>query len=346
MRTLSLFLVLLLPVLIVTGVNGQNKRMGTAAATELLVPVGARDFAMGGANIASSEGVEAIFWNPAGMGQVRYGAEAMFSSMAYIADISVNYGAIAASFGNFGVLGFSVKALDFGDIPLTTNDDPEGLAGRLFSPTYVTLGVTYARSLTDAISAGASLKIIAEQIDRVSASGVALDVGVQYRNLGGIPGFHLGVSVKNIGPQLKYEGPGLLGSAVRSDGRRPEQSYESPGASFELPSSFDIGLAYQPRLTDNLQATVTSSFTNRNLGLDEFRVGGELAYTMEPVRLYGRLGSGLIPQANIDEQKIFGSTFGVGVAYNAAGIDIILDYAYRSVKLFDANSVISLRFGF
>jgi hypothetical protein len=346
MRTPTLFLILLLCVVIVSGVSAQNRRMGNAGATELLVPVGARDFAMGGAAIASAEGVEAMYWNPAGLGRIRYGAEAMFSSMAYIADVGVTYGAIAASFGTFGVLGFSVKALEFGDIPLTTNDDPDGRAGRLFSPTYVTVGVTYARGLTEAISAGASFKVVAEQIDRVSASGIAVDVGVLYRNLGGIPGFHLGVAVKNIGPQMGYEGPGLLGPATRADGRRPEQSYVSPSASFELPSSFDIGLTYQSRVTDNLLGTVSGSYTNKNLGLDEFRVGGELAYTMESVRLYGRLGSGFIPQADIDEQKIFGSSIGAGVAYNAGGIDIILDYAYRSAQFFDANSVISVKLGF
>lgn len=346
MRTPILLIILLLCAVIVSGVTAQNKRMGTAAATELLVPVGARNLAMGGAGVASSEGVEAIFWNPAAMGGMRSSVEAMFSSMAYIADTKVNYGAIAASFGGMGVLALSVKAFDFGQIPLTTNDDPEGLGGRLFSPTYVTVAATYARSLTDAINAGASVKIVAEDIDRVSATGIAFDVGVEYKNLGGVPGFHLGVSVKNIGPQMKFDGPGLLGPSTRSDGLRPEQKYASQAASFQLPSSFDIGLAYQSSIAENLEGTATGSYTNMNLGLDEFRVGGELAYTMQPVRLYGRLGTDLMPQAQNDEQHIFGSTYGFGFIYNTEGIDITVDYAYRSAKFFGGNSVFSLKFGF
>lgn len=329
---------------VVDSVYAQNKKTGTAAATELLIPVGARDLALGGSTIATSTGLEAIYWNPAGLGRLSHSAEGMFSNMTYIADISVNYGAVGAAFGDFGVVALSVKSLNFGDIPLTSEDDPENASGRFFSPTYVTIGLSYARALTDAISAGGTVKLISEQIDRVSASGFALDFGIQYKGLVGVSGLSLGVAVKNIGPQMKYTGSGLYRNAIAGDGRRPEQKYQSDAASFELPSVVEVGLGYSGTM-ENMMWGVTGSFTNNNLYLDEYRVGGEIGVTMESLRLFGRAGVGMVPQAE-SKANIFGGTFGFGLGYLTGGVDITVDYAYRQVDFFDANQVISVKLGF
>ncbi len=323
----------------------KNKRIGTASATELLIPVGARDLAMSGSSLATSIGVEAIHWNPAGLGRLQTAAEALVSSMSYIGDIRVNYGAVGVAFGGFGVIGFSVKSLDFGDVPLTTVDDPEGRGGRTFSPTFVTVGLTYSRAFTDAITAGGTVKIISEKMAQVTGSGFALDLGVQYHSVAGIKGLDLGVAMKNVGPQVSFDGTGLLRRATSPEGRRPEQFYKSEAASFELPSSVEIGLAVEREFSENMKYTITSAFVNNNLGLDSYRFGGEIGYSMERVRLYGRGGIDLSPKGK-DDAQIFGPTVGFGLYYAAPGIDIMIDYAYRSVDFFDNNSVFSLKFGF
>lgn len=355
-KIIYLSIVLCVALAVVVGsVQAQNKRVGTSAAPELLIPVGARDMAMGGSTIATSTGVEAIHWNPAGLGRLTHSAEGMFSSMTYIADINVSYGAVGASFGDFGVIALSVKTLDFGDIALTTEDDPENFSGRFFSPTFVTVGLTYARGLTDAVSFGGTVKIISEQIDRVSATGFAFDMGVQYNRLAGISGLSLGVAVKNVGPQIKFDGPGLYRNAVSTDGRRPNQKFKSEAASFELPSVVEIGLAYSGVAAENLSYTLNGSFTNNNLYLDEYNIGGEIGYSIEGVKLFGRAGMGLVPQAekedsdllgNTFDGNLFGATYGVGVNYAAPGIDITVDFAQRQVEFFGANSVLSVKFGF
>jgi hypothetical protein len=46
------------------------------------------------------------------------------------------------------------------------------------------------------------------------------------------------------------------------------------------------------------------------------------------------------------DEYIFGPTVGFGLNYQAAGINFMLDYAWRSVEYFDNNSVVSLRLGF
>jgi hypothetical protein len=348
MKSIDFIRILLLCVAILsllTTAEAQNKRIGTSAAPELLIPVGARDLAMGGSSIANSYGTEAIYWNPAGLGRLPYSAEGLFSTMSYIADINVSYGAVGASFGSFGNIALSVKSINFGDIPLTTEEDPEGTGGRFFSPTYITTGLTYARGLTDAISVGISAKLISEQIDQVSSTGIAFDFGVQYTNLVGLPGLDLGVVIKNIGPEMQFGGPGLYRNATSSDGRRPEQKYKIEAASFELPSLVEIGVAYGQKIGENMTWKLNGAFTNNNLYLDEYKIGGEYGYIFDIVKLFARAGVGFVPQAEANE-KVFGGTFGFGISYKTTGVDMTLDYAYRQVEYFDGNNIFSIKLGF
>lgn len=325
---------------------GQSKRVGTAAASELLIPIGARDLALGGSSIANSKGLEAMFWNPAGLGRMHNSAEGMFSSMSYIADIGVDYGAVAGSFESFGVVGLSITSMDFGDIPLTTEADPENESGRFFSPAFVTVNFGYARGLTDAIAAGFNLKLISEQIERVSAMGFAVDIGIQYSGLVGVKGLELGVVVKNIGPQMQYQGSGLYHTSLPTEGLRPSQRFLSEAGSFELPSVIEIGLSYEGTVENNLHYGVNSVFSNNSLYYDEYKLGAEIGYIMEEIELFGRFGMGLVPEIEDGNSHIFGESFGAGIHWNAPGMDITVDYAFRSAEFFDGNNVFSVKFGF
>ena len=182
-----------------TGV-AQNQRIGTSAASELLIPIGARDLAQGGATIAASEGLESIHWNPAGVARMSGQAEGMFSTMSYIADVQVSYGAVGAKFGEFGSLALSLKSLNFGDIPVTTAEDPNGLSGATYSPSFLTIGLTYSRQITDAASVGLTAKVISETIARVASTGLAFDLGVQYRGLLNLSGLQLGITTPACAP--------------------------------------------------------------------------------------------------------------------------------------------------
>jgi len=328
-----------------TAQSAGNKRIGTAAGSELLIPVGARDMAMGGASIATSWGIDAVHWNPAGLSRMSGSAEAMLSTMAYIADIRVNYGAVGLKFGGFGSVGFSIKTLDVGDILLTTTDDPEGLAGRTFSPSMVVLGFTYARSFTDAITAGGNIKLITENMQRVTGSALAIDVGIQYHGVAGFKGVQLGVALKNVGPQMTFDGPGLLRLATPTDSRRPTQYFQTKAASWELPTSIELGLAYAREMGEAASYNFSGSYTNNNLALDSYKVGGEVMYKMSSISLAARGGVELLDKGDLDEQ-IFGPAAGFGFTYKTTGIDLGLDFAYRTVDFFESNKMFSLRLGF
>lgn len=320
---------------------GGGRRNGTAGAQELLIPIGARGLAFNGAYIAGLEGIEAIYYNPAGVGYSKSGTEAMFSHMSYIGDIGVSYAAVTSNFEGFGTLGFSVKTLDFGDIPVTTEENPYG-TGATFSPTFVTLGLTYANALTDRIRVGVNVNMVTEKIVRSSATGIAFDIGVQYNGIASVDGLKLGVVLKNFGAQMKFDGPDLVRKAIDPNSLRGEQFYLIDAASFELPSQLELGVAYERYFAQDYRFIVATSFQNNNFANDEYKLAGEFGFQN---MLFLRAGYSYAPEALDDQETIFGPTFGAGFNVNA-GIDITVDYAYRWARYFDANHMFAIKLGF
>lgn len=321
---------------------GGGKRNGTGGAQELLIPVGARGLALSGAYTSGITGLDAIFYNPAGLGAAGGSAEAMFSYMNYIADINFTYAAAAFHMEGFGSVGLSVRSLDFGEIPYTTVENPYG-TGATFSPTFVIFGVTYSNALTDRIRVGLNVNIISEEIERVAASGVAFDAGVQYNGLAGIEGLKFGLVLKNLGPKMQFAGPDLLRSATDTETLKGSQFREINAASFELPSQMELGLAYERRFSDLYSATFSSSFQNNTFSNDEYKFSGEFIYDN---MVFIRGGYTYVSEAaNVEEESIFGPTFGVG--FKVPG-DLVLgvDYAFRSATYFDANHMVTLNVGF
>jgi hypothetical protein len=337
---------LLALLLVVDAFASGGKRNGTAGAQELLIPVGARGLAFNGAYIAGLEGVESIYYNPAGLGVTKYSAEAMFSYMNYIADIGVSYAAVAANFEGLGTIAFSIKSLEFGDIPVTTTQAPYG-TGSTFSPTFVTVGLTYANALTDRIRVGLTANVVTEQIMNSSATGMAFDVGVQYNGIAGVEGLQMGVVLRNFGPRMQFDGSNLIRIAEDPNSLRGSQFYKIEAATFELPSQLELGLAYVSRFAADYRATFITSFQNNNFANDEYRIAAEFAF-QEMLFLRGgyAISQGLnTPEEYKDEEQIFGPTFGVGLNLSA-GVDITVDYAYRWARYFDANHMFSIKVGF
>lgn len=320
---------------------GGGNRTGTGGASELLIPVGARGISMAGAAVATATGIEALFWNPAGIAKTSNSVNVVFSHMNYIADIGVEFGAVSANFEGFGVLTFSVKSLSTGDIEVTTTQNPDG-TGQMFSPQLLTAGVTYSRRLIDRISVGVTANLVTETLADASASGVAFNVGVIYDNLADINGLSFGIVMKNIGPQMRYEGPGLLQTLNSTSLKRPPQYYRVSAASFELPSSFELGFGYRPVINDQNSLTFTSSFQNNNFSGDEYKLGAEYAYNN---MFFLRGGYTMSPKSQSDDY-IYGLTAGIGINYQMQGIDLTVDYAFRDVKYFEGNHVFSLTLGF
>ncbi len=319
---------------------GDLDRIGTAGGVQVLQPVSAKGIALGGANLALTKSVEAIFWNPAGLSKLDGGAEGHFSTINIFSDIRINYFAAGFDMGSWGVLGGSVKFYDFGDIPLTTNEDQDGLSGQTFSPTFATIGLTYAISLTDNINVGINSKVILEEIPRASASAIAFDIGLQYGGFAGLKGISFGIAIKNIGSNLQYSGSGLTDQYLGSGGRADFLSRDA--ASNELPGSFELGFGYKYSLNEQNSLSLSSMFQNNNLSGDAVKLGVEYGF-QDFVMLRG--GYNLLTDIDSEDQ-LYDFTLGAGIKYKLKGTVLKVDYAFRNDQYFDANNIFSLTIGF
>ena len=334
-------ILILITFLVATSVYaGDVARKGTTGAEQVLIPVGARGIATGGAFLANVTGLESIFYNPAGL-DVYPQTEAMFSYINYLADINISYFAVGTSLGDFGSFGFDLKSLDFGDIPITTTEFPDG-TGSTYSPSFLTLGFTYSKVLTDRISIGTNLKLISENIENTSATGFAVDAGVQYRFTESLM---IGVAVKNIGTNMEYSGPDLSSRTV-IPGTVPGStsgSYEIVTEPFQIPSFFQLSLTYGLNINEQNNLLFGGAYTANNSLEDIANFGMEYGFMNN---FFVRGGYNFLVENT--SEYIYGLTFGAGLDYKIGGeVGFAFDYAFRDVKDFPtANHVFTIKLSF
>jgi len=312
---------------IVTGAAwaGSEERLGTGGASELRLPVGARAIAMGGASLGSVSGAEALFYNPAGAAATDSPTEVMFSHTQYIADMDVNYFGVTQSMGALGVLGLSAKVLSIGDIPFTNEAAPDG-TGEIFSPTFATMGLTYAKRMTDRVNFGGTLSYISERILQETAAGAAFDFGFQYDT--GYQGMKLGMAMKNFGPNLEFNGSDFDRNLLLpgDDPQSGSRTVSSGSARFEMPSYFQLGLSY-PVVQGANSLTLHGIYQSSSFGQDEGCVGGEWMYRRDAAL---RLGY----RYNSSDDFLYGLSYGAGLRVPLGTANLWVDYAGQTVSDF------------
>lgn len=321
-----------------------ERKTGSSAASELLIPMGARSIGMGGANLANVSSTEAIYWNPAGLASLQ-GAEASFTYMTYFADMNVSYATVGYYLEDVGTVGISLQALDIGGIDVTTIDNPEG-TGEILTPDYITLGFTFSKMMTNRILFGINTKLVSERIGNMSASAVAWDFGLQYRSDLNID---FGVTLKNIGTNMKFDGTGIeFNSAIPfANPNATTRKTKADLAENELPTSLNMGLAYRYNINEQNMLNVTTAYSSNSFFTDQ--VIGGLEYSFDNF-VFVRAGyeaplfASDSPYETDDYQ--FGLTLGAGLNLDVGGNILQLNYAYRDMQLFDGNNYFTLGFQF
>ena len=331
---------------------GTIRSSGTAGAAQLLIPVGAENIALSNANVATVSGVEALFQNPAGVAKYGGSAQAMAGTMSYIADINVTNFGLLTNFGKTGTLGLSVKTLDFGDIPVTTYNETEG-TGATFSPRYMTLGITYAKSFSDRVQFGVNFKFVSESIINTTASGLAVDLGVQYQ-FPDMP-LYIGVVLRNLGSRMEYQGSDLEQQLI-PDGAESgsiQERFRIKTEAFDLPSQFDISLNYEVIPDLALMGTFTQNSFSANTGSFAAKYSFKDFVWVAAGTQMSLVNSSDQP-ADVDDDEwaewtdsVWGYTFGAGVAVPLGDFKVGVGYSYRSVTdYFDNNSLFQLTVDF
>ena len=316
-------------------INPDTDRSGTVSSAHLMIPLTARSASLASATtggVTGMNGLEAAFSNPAGL-VLNDGTGVLFSHMQYVADIGVNYFGVAQKLGN-NQIGLSVSAWDFGDIPETTEINPEIASDRTWSATYVTFGASYARLFTDRIAAGVGAKLISETMaEDLNATSLAFDAGMTYTV--GETGLRFGVSLKNFGGSMTYGGDGLVRQVViRGEDR--ERAGTLQAEDFELPSLLNFGMSYTRQFAGSTTLTMLGNFRSNANESDQFAAAAEIGM-MQMVFVRG----GYEYQQGMDENFFQGWNLGGGLALDVVGTALSVDYAYRSTDPFEGVHMIT-----
>jgi hypothetical protein len=329
---------------------GNKDRSGQAGASELLINPWARSTGWGNAGISNIKGLEAIWSNVGGTAFTKK-TELIFSHTTWLkgSDVNIFSFGLSQRVGESGAFGLAVMSMNYGDIPITTNDDPDGGLGN-FTPSLLNIGLSYAKSFSNSIHAGFVLKIISESISDISAQGVAIDAGIQYVT-GATENIHFGISLKNIGPTMKFSGDGLSLRAF-IPGQETQFTVEQRSEAFELPTQLVIGTAYDFNFEKESRFTLAANFTSNSFTKDQITLGGEFS-----LREYLLLRAGYTYENGIwsdiesadrtNVSKGLSAGLSIQVPLNKeSGSVFSIDYSYRDTDHFNGNHTIGARISF
>jgi len=170
---------------------------GSATADFLNIGVGAKAAALGGAMTAGAEGTDAMYWNPAGLSELKL-AEAAFSHTIWTLGTSHMSAGYAIPLKGQAAIGVLLNYFSSGDIPKVDNT---GLSTGNFSASDLSAAFCFSKKIIDSMAVGFNLKLISSSIDDTSGSAFAADLGLKYILSRSII---LGAGVFNLGTNLKH----------------------------------------------------------------------------------------------------------------------------------------------
>ena len=285
------------------------EKVGTFGAQFLKIGPSARAAGLGSAYVAVADDANAIYWNPAGIVNIR-GSELSISQTEWPADINLSYAAYVFNPRSIpGTFGISARALWMDPQIVRTAFEPEG-NGQTFDSGMSSLGLTYARYFTDKFSAGITGHFLHMGLAEASVNSAALDVGILYRI--GIRGMKVGMTIQSLGSEVTFD-----------------------ERSARLPTMFKVGFAFDPIRAGSQTLMATGEFQHpvdnkerSNFGLeynlrDTFflRTGYNMGYDTDGVAAGAgfRVKTGRTSRAQLDygwvDMASLGSVHRVSVSF-------------------------------
>lgn len=254
----------LVPLVLVASLAALAPTRASAAGEKgfafLKLGVGARAMGMGGAYVAEVNDPTAVYWNPAGLGNLGR-PQITFMHNEWIQDFRQDFAAIAVPAFRDGKGGAAVGLATFYSDELERRSDTGVLTGHFgFNDILATGSVAYP--LSPGLVGGLSAKFVREMIDQEDATAVAFDAGLRFE----VPRTRLAFAgaVQNVGTDAKFEAESFglpwtarLGAAcgfalpgVESDARLTGEFRKSGGED----SRFQLGGEFLYRSTAALRA--------------------------------------------------------------------------------------------
>jgi len=319
---------------------GDFSKVGTAAAQFLKIGVGARAMGLGGSFTALANDVSTLYWNPAGITNLR-GFSFAVTHTEWFANISHDFAGVVYSLSSSDIIALNVIALNTGEQEVTTVTQPEG-TGVYYDVSDLAIGLSYARTLTDRFSVGLTVKYIQQNLYNESANTFAVDIGTFLRT-----GFHdlvIAMNMSNFGGGMQLEGRDLI---TLTDINNQVSGNYNPDAQLKtepwpLPLIFRVGIALDlvggndPIIrSENNRFTLAIDGVHPNDNTEKVNIGGEYAWNEN---IFARLGY----KINYDVETW---TFGVGLKFNIGSNQVGFDYALVDFNDLGKVSQISLELG-
>lgn len=334
-------MVLFLIVGLITSVHAQKKKVAQSGMTYLAISLGARESAMGNASVASVQGVQSIFYNPAILAESE-GFGLAINSVTWLADIKVYGIGTMYGFGQYGSVGLDLIYMDYGQIIGTqrvdksVNADGFIITGDLKIEDYA-LGLAYAYAVNERFSFGVKVKYVHEDLGDAAIAIKEIDASAgqyEYENRhwsldhwGFDFGGYYQTGYKDLAFAVAFQN-------YSTDMRYWSEVFQMPlvlrmGLSMDLLKLFSPGND-EFELNTAVDALHPIDYTER------LHVGTEFVY----MKMFAfRAGY----KFNYDVENL---SLGVGVKFNFQGYGGSFDYAYTNAEFFDAIHRLSLNFAF
>ncbi|MBN1540844.1 PorV/PorQ family protein [candidate division KSB1 bacterium] len=149
---------------------------GTVGFSFLRTQVGARAAGMGGSFLAVPGDIHAVYYNPAGLFQLK-NRTATATYLNHVLDLNSGFVGYSQPLDPWGKVGISALYIDFGEFKKRDNT---GLELGDFGASSLSLAATFAFEPLTHLGVGMNAKFIHTSIDNYSAEAVAMDGGVIY----------------------------------------------------------------------------------------------------------------------------------------------------------------------
>ena len=296
--------------------------IGTSTAQFLTIGVGGREVALGEAVTALTQGSGSVFWNPSGV--VDAGANDLYAAYNQW-PAGIHVGALSYAYANPRIGTFSVNAkyVNFGDMEITTIEDPNG-TGEMLQMTNYAIGLTYGRYLTDRVSMGLTAKLVKEKYGNNGYTTVAWDVGLIYR--APFRNLKIGMSILNFSNKVQYSGTYIDYSNSNSYLTNTELPFDY----WSLPMTFRFGAVIDVYNSGANKVIAAMDMVHPNNNVEQYNIGIEYAYD---ATVFLRMGYQLTAYEG-------GFSTGFGLKWNM----ITLDYAISALGNLGLTNRLSLGF--
>ncbi len=311
-------------------------KTGQSTMNFLLVGTSSKAASLGEAYSSLGIGSESMFYNPAGLTGIKQEFDININYTKWIADINYISGGAAWNIGEFGVVGFNLLTVDYGNIigtSLITDLErslyPLGYKdiGSISNIGAYVVGLSYAKAISKEFSVGGTIKLAGQNLGRNivirgdlkdnDATKLVFDAGIRY--LTNFKSFTFGMYIRNFASNIKRE---LIDE--------------------QLPLVFSLGVAMNvmeainSEISKDNMVNVAVDFLHQNNYSERVNIGLEYQF-MQMVSLRGGY------QTNRDLASWSG---GIGLSQTISDYNIEVGYSYSSFEIFDSVSRLSLLISF